>query len=127
MNREFAQTDKRIDELMGLLLRSGVTLAAAIVFLGGVLFLARHHYPATNYHVFQGEPQSLRTISGILSEAEAVKGRGLIQLGLLVLIATPIARVMFSVLAFCYQRDWKYVFFTLIVLGLLLYSLLGRH
>ena len=126
MSSELAQTDKRIDELMGLLLRSGVILAAAIVFAGGVVYLARHPFPSTNYRVFQSEPEGLRTISGILREAEAFKGRGLIQLGLLVLIATPIARVMFSVLAFCYQRDWKYVVFTLIVLGLLLYSLLGR-
>jgi uncharacterized membrane protein len=127
MSSELAHTDKRIEEFMGLLLRSGVLLAAAIVFAGGVVYLARHPFPATNYHVFQGEPQSLRTISGILSEAITFKGRGLIQLGLLVLIATPIARVTFSVLAFCYQRDWKYVFFTVIVLGLLLYSLLGKR
>ena len=127
MSSELAHTDKRIEEFMGLLLRSGVLLAAAIVFAGGVVYLARHPFPATNYHVFQGEPKSLRTISGILSEAIAFKGRGLIQFGLLVLIATPIARVTFSVLAFCFQRDWKYVFFTLIVLGLLLYSLLGRR
>jgi len=127
MTGQLAQTDKRMDELMGLLLRSGVLLAAAIVFAGGVIYLARHPVPASNYHVFEGEPKSLRTISGILSEAKAFKGRGLIQLGLLVLIATPIARVTFSVLAFCFQRDWKYVFFTLIVLGLLLYSLVGSR
>ena len=127
MSSELTQTDKRMDELIGLLLRSGVILAAAFVFAGGVVYLVRNLFPATNYQVFHGEPQSLRTISGILSEARAFKGRGLIQLGLLVLIATPIARVAFSVLAFCYQRDWKYVFFTLVVLGLLLHSLLGQR
>ncbi|MGB9430908.1 MAG: DUF1634 domain-containing protein [Candidatus Acidiferrum sp.] len=127
MSSGLTQTDKRMDELMGLLLRSGVILAAAIVFAGGVVYIAWNPYPATNYQVFQGEPQSLRTISGILSEARAFKGRGLIQLGLLVLIFTPIARVAFSVLAFCYQCDWKYVLFTLVVLGLLLYSLLGQR
>jgi uncharacterized membrane protein len=57
----------------------------------------------------------------------ALHGRGLIQLGLLILIATPIARVAFSVVAFLYQRDWTYVVVTLIVLGLLVYSLLGGH
>jgi len=127
MTGQLAQTDKRMDEFIGLLLRSGVLLAAAIVFAGGVTYLAGHPVSASSYHVFEGEPKSLRTISGILGEAKALKGRGLIQLGLLVLIATPIARVTFSVLAFCFQRDWKYVFFTLIVLGLLLYSLLGRR
>ena len=124
MTSELAQTDKRMDELLGLLLRSGVLLAAAIVFAGGVIYLGRHPVAANNYHVFQGEPKSLRTISGILSEAIAFKGRGLIQFGLLVLIATPIARVTFSVLAFCFQRDWKYVFFTMVVLALLLCSLI---
>jgi uncharacterized membrane protein len=126
ISSESAQTDKRLDELMGFLLRSGVILAASIVLAGGVVYLARHPFPAINYRVFQGEPQNLRTVSGIFSEAKAFHGRGLIQLGLLVLIATPIARVTFSVFAFFYERDWKYVVFTLIVLGLLLYSLLGR-
>ena len=126
ISSESAQTDKRMDQLMGLLLRSGVILAASIVLVGGVVYLVRHPFPVINYHVFQGEPQNLRTVSGVFSEAKAFHGRGLIQLGLLVLIATPIARVTFSVFAFFYERDWKYVIFTLIVLGLLLYSLLGR-
>lgn len=126
MNGESSRTDQSIDKLMGLLLRSGVILAACIVLVGGVIYLSRHARPS-DYRVFQGEPENLRTISGIFSEAIAGHGRGLIQLGLLVLIATPISRVIFSVLAFLYQRDWKYVVFTLIVLGLLLYSLLGRR
>jgi len=126
ISNESALTEKRMDELMAFLLRSGVILAASIVLAGGVVYLARHPFPVINYRVFQGEPQNLRTVSGIFSEAKAFHGRGLIQLGLLVLIATPIARVTFSVFAFFYQRDWKYVVFTLIVLGLLLYSLLGR-
>jgi uncharacterized membrane protein len=81
----------------------------------------------TNYGVFQGEPEELRTVSGIFHSALALHGRGLIQLGLLILIATPIARVAFSVVAYLYQRDWTYVVVTLIVLGLLVYSLLGAH
>jgi uncharacterized membrane protein len=121
------RTDQRIHELMGALLRTGVVLAACLVFAGGVLYLARHRVPVTNYHVFQGEPAEYRTISGIFHQALALRGQGLIQLGLLVLIATPIARVAFSVFAFLYERDWTYVVVTLIVLGLLFYSLLGSH
>jgi len=117
--------EKRMDEIMGRLLRTGVILAAAFVATGGVVFLARHPEPVTNYHVFQGEPEELRTVPGIFHEALTFHGRGLIQLGLLILIATPIARVAFSVVAFLYQRDWTYVVVTLIVLGLLVYSLLG--
>jgi uncharacterized membrane protein len=126
MSSGLERTDERIDQLMGLLLRSGVILAASIVLAGGMVYLARNPVPPINYRVFGGEPQNLRTVSGIFRQAMAFKGRGLIQLGLLILIATPIARVTFSVFAFLYERDWKYVVFTLIVLGLLLYSLLGR-
>ena len=58
-----------------------------------------------------------------LREAGHLHGRGLIQLGLLLLITTPVARVLFSVLAFLYEKDWTYVGVTVIVLGLLSYSL----
>jgi uncharacterized membrane protein len=124
MSSESLRTDQRMDEWMGLVLRSGVILAAFIVILGAVVYLARHPYPI-DYRAFHSEPKNLRTITGIFSEAMAFHGPGLIQLGLLVLIATPIARVAFSVFAFLYQRDWMYVAFTMIVLALLVYSLVG--
>jgi uncharacterized membrane protein len=117
--------DQRMDQIMAVLLRSGVSLAAGLVFIGGIVYLSRHDLPAINYRVFEGEPQELRTVSGILREAATFHGRGLIQLGLLVLIATPVARVLFSVLAFVYEKDWTYVAITMIVLALLCYSLFG--
>jgi uncharacterized membrane protein len=121
------KAEQRMDEIIGRLLQGGVILAASFVFAGGAVFLTRHPTPVTNYRVFQGEPEELRTVSGIFHEALELRGRGLIQLGLLILIATPIVRVAFSVVAFLYQRDWTYVVVTLIVLGLLVYSLLGGH
>ena len=120
-------TDPRIDLIMSRLLRTGVILSALFVFAGGVLFLLRHPTPVTDYRHFQGEPAEFRTVPGIFHDALALHGRGLIQLGLLLLIATPIARVAFSVVAFIYERDWTYVLVTLIVLGLLFYSLFGAH
>ncbi len=117
--------ERRMDEIIGRLLRAGVILSAVFVLAGGAVYLARHPEPVANYRLFHGEPEELRTVSGIFHEALELHGRGLIQLGLLILIATPIARVAFSVAAFLYQRDWTYVVVTLIVLGLLVYSLLG--
>jgi uncharacterized membrane protein len=75
--------------------------------------------------VFHGEPNQLRTISGILREALAFQGRGIIQLGLLLLIATPVARVALSIVGFAAERDRMYVGFAAIVLVILLYSLFG--
>ena len=121
------QMDKRIDEWIGILLRTGVLMAATTVAVGGAVFLIRHPSPVTNYRVFQGEPSELRTLKGILAEALQWRGRGLIQLGLLILIATPVARVTFSVFAFLYERDWTYVAVSLLVLGLLLWSLFSGH
>src|ERR1700688_3645664 len=120
-------TDKRMDEIIGRLLQAGVILSALFVLAGGAVYVARHPEPVTDYRVFQGEPEELRTVSGIVHEAVALHGRGLIQLGLLLLIATPIARVAFSAVAFLYQRDWTYVVVTLIVLGLLVFGLFGGH
>ena len=118
-------TDQNVEEWIGNLLRAGVTLAAAVVLFGASVYLARHGRAAPQYHVFVGEPTELRTISGIMKDVLAFKGRGLIQLGLLLLIATPVARVAFSVAAFAIQRDRLYVVVTLIVLAVLMYSLLG--
>jgi uncharacterized membrane protein len=123
--QKLERTDERMDRIMGTLLRTGVILAASVVFVGGVICLVRQRMPVTDYRVFRGEPTELRTISGIFHQAIALQGRGLIQLGLLILIATPIARVVFSVFAFGVQKDWKYVVFTVIVLALLCYGLFG--
>lgn len=118
--------DKQMDIIMSRLLRTGVILSAIFVVAGGTLFLVGNPARVT-YQVFQGEPAELRSVPGIFHEALALSGRGLMQLGLLILIATPIARVAFSVIAFLYERDWTYVIVTLIVLAFLFYSLLGRH
>lgn len=117
-------SDAAFDTLLGRVLRAGVVLSASVVSVGAVIYLARHAGETAAYHVFRGEPTDLRTIGGIVGDAASMSGRGIVQLGLLLLIATPIARVVFSVVGFFRQRDWLYVTITAIVLALLLYSLL---
>jgi uncharacterized membrane protein len=118
-------TDQKVEVAISVLLRSGVLLAAAIVLIGGVLYLARHPDAPTAYHVFHGEPQELRHPELVLRSALSGRADAIIQLGLLLLILTPVARVAFSVAAFAIERDVMYVVMTLIVLAVLLYSLLG--
>ena len=119
--------DRRIEVILGNLLRTGVLLSAAVVLLGASIYLSRHAHDPADYRVFRGEPSEYRTIRGVIQSLIVGRGRGqgLIQLGLLLLIATPIARVAFSVVGFVIERDRLYVIFTLIVLAVLLYSFLG--
>jgi uncharacterized membrane protein len=118
-----AWTDERVEWVIGTLLRWGVILAAAVVLAGGVMYLARYGSTIPDYRVFRGEPSDLRNVSGIVTDAVSWHIRGLIMFGLLLLIATPVARVAFSVVAFALQRDRTYVVVTLIVLAALLYGL----
>jgi uncharacterized membrane protein len=116
-------SDERLERVIGTLLRAGVLTAAAVVLAGGIVYLARHGGQTPAYHVFRGEPTDLRSVAGILRDVTAVSGRGLIQFGLLLLIATPVARVVLSVAIFAIERDVRYVAITLLVLSVLLYSL----
>jgi uncharacterized membrane protein len=120
-------TDERVDNAIGVLLRAGVTIAAFVVLTGGVWFLASHGRAHPDYHVFHGEPPDLRTVTGVLKGILEWSPLTWMQFGILLLIATPVARVAFAVFAFAAQRDGTYVVITLIVLGILLYSLSGAN
>ena len=117
--------DRRVEGIIGSMLRAGVLLSASVVLCGATIYLARHGDSPANYRTFRGEPRELKSAVGILHYAFAFRGRGIIQLGLLLLIATPVARVAFSIFGFAAEGDRMYVAFTLIVLTVLLYSLFG--
>ena len=125
MTLKDAWNDQKIEDIIGNLLRIGVGTAAAVVLVGAAAYLVRHGFGHANYRVFRGEPSDLRTLRGIVRAALGLHPRGIIQLGLVLLIATPVARVAFSVFAFAVERDRMYVVFTLLVLGILILSLAG--
>ena len=113
-----------LEQVIGRLLQYGVLLAAAVTLLGGVMLLVHHGAAPASYSVFQGEPAHLRSLTAIISGAFSGQATSIVQLGLLLLIATPVARVAFTLVAFALQRDRMYVVVTTVVLGLLLYGLL---
>ena len=117
--------DQRIEVMIGNLLRAGVLIAAAVVAVGGLTYLIRHGMQPADFRTFRGEAAALRTIPAIVRGSLHLHAKSIIQLGLLLLIATPVARVMFSAVAFAIERDYLYVVITLIVLAVLLYSLVG--
>jgi uncharacterized membrane protein len=118
-------TDQKIENIVGNLLRTGVLVSAVVVLCGGVPYLIKYGHVPADYRIFRGEPTDLKSVNGIVRDAFALHSRGIIQLGLLLLIATPVARVAFSIFGFAEEKDRMYVTFTLIVLLILLYSLIG--
>jgi uncharacterized membrane protein len=116
-------SDQQFENFLGHLLRTGVVLAAMIVFAGGVWFLMQSSGARNDYGTFRGVPTELSHVPAIFHGAITWQPLAVIQFGILVLIATPVARVLFSMLGFALERDWMYVAITMIVLALLLYSL----
>ena len=120
-----AVDERQMDRLIGGLLRAGVLASALLVLIGVIVSLGQGGMPVAAYRSFPGAPGNMRTMGAILGEALRGNGRGIVQLGVLVLVATPIARVVLSVVAFAVQGDGVYVCVTLVVLAVLGVSLFG--
>jgi uncharacterized membrane protein len=120
-------TDVRLQKIIGTLLQIGVLAAAAVVFAGGVWLLAVTGRGAPAYQQFRGEPVELRSAGGVVANLAHCRPEIVIQFGLLLLIATPVARVVFSLAGFALERDWTYVVITLVVVAILAYSLAVPH
>lgn len=118
--------DKDIQQLIGKLLRYGVLTAGVITFIGGVFYLYQKGQGIPNYTEFTGETLDYTTLSGILRGITTFNATEIIQFGVVVLIATPILRVLFSLFAFILEKDKLYILITLIVLSILTFSMLGN-
>ena len=117
-------TDKTLEILVGRLLRIGVLISAVVVAAGGAFFLVQHHADPVSYNTFHGESAELRSLRGICNMALHLQSTGIIQLGLLILIATPIARVALAALGFYLEKDRVYVVVSLTVLAILIFSIM---
>jgi len=116
-----------IERDLARLLRAGVLAAGAVVAAGALWFLAVHGGDPADYHTWRGEPESLRRVSNLLRSPFSGEGKGIIQLGILILVATPIARVALSVAAFARAGNRPYVAITATVLLILVYSVFAGH
>ena len=120
-------SDERMERIIGIILRTGVIASTAFVLAGGIAYLVRSGTDMPAFSLFQAEPPELTSILGVVRGVWSLDFRQWIQFGLLLLIATPIVRVLFSILAFAAQRDKTYVAITSVVAGILLYSLTGAY
>ena len=119
--------DKDIQVIIGWILRGGVAVSMILVFIGGVFFVYRHGYSMPDYKTFKGIPFFVQNIGGILNGVIMLKGQAIIQLGIILLIATPVIRVAFSAVGFLMEKDYLYTVITLIVLLIILASMISGN
>ncbi len=114
-----------MEKSLSKLLIGGVALAALMVLVGGIWYVTDYGQQRPDYSHFAPSPASYRAFSAVFEYIAEGQSQGIIQLGLLLLIATPVARVLFSLILFAKSRDYMYCGITAVVLGVLLYALLG--
>ncbi|NCD71338.1 DUF1634 domain-containing protein [Mucilaginibacter agri] len=122
---KFKDTD--IQSIIGWVLRLGVLVSMAVVAIGGVIYLYRHGSEHIDYHEFKGVPEFVHTLSGIFHGIITGRGRAIIQAGIILLIATPIIRIIFSAIGFIIEKDYLYVGITLLVLLIIVIGMLSGH
>jgi uncharacterized membrane protein len=121
---KFKDTD--MQAIIGWVLRLGVIISITVVFIGGVVYLARHGHSVPDYTTFKGVPDFVHP-SGIIDGLLAHRGRAVIQAGIILLICTPILRIIFSAIGFIIERDYLYTAITLLVLLIIFISVLSGH
>jgi uncharacterized membrane protein len=119
-----------MNNILGIVLRSGVVLSGVIIAIGTMLFVANHSLDDTSAYLSYNPgliphgnfPVSLASIATGLGSLDPFS---IIELGFLVLLATPVARVALSLLLFAAEKDRMYVYLTAAVLVILLFSMLA--
>lgn len=116
--------DSDIQIVIGNLLRYGVWTALGVAALGGLIYLFNHEHDTIHYSSFIEKDITIfaltkQALSGVL------KGNGddIILLGILLLFLTPVLRIIFSLIAFMLERDYLYVGITLLVIGIICFSI----
>lgn len=113
--------ERKVDLMISNILRGGVILSSVIVAIGTAGLLAQYWNRPFVQNMYDKE---LRSIPSILRLVADGKPEAIIELGVLVLLSTPLLRVAFAGLAFLKQKDYVYVAIALLVLSGLGYSLL---
>ena len=117
-------TDQSLERMVSVLLKSGVLVSGGVVLAGGVLYMFRHGGELASYQDFHGAPSIDRIVPQIVHGAVQLRARSVIQVGVLLLIFTPVARVVLSMVGFAMEKDRTFVTISAIVLAVLLFSLI---
>ena len=101
--------------------------SAAVILLGGVLFLMHHGRSVVDFRIFSGTPQELRRPSSILLNALHGDDLAIIQCGISRHRHAGSPWVAFSIFVFLENCGFLYVTISALVLLILLYSLIWQR
>jgi uncharacterized membrane protein len=119
--------DRDMQLLLSHVLRAGTITSISVVIIGGIFFICRHGQSAADYHTFKGIPNFIQNASGIFHGIWALHGQAMIQFGIVLLIATPILRIVFSAIGFVLEKDYMYLGISLVVLSIIFFSMMSGH
>ncbi|NNN19905.1 MAG: DUF1634 domain-containing protein [Acidimicrobiaceae bacterium] len=123
---------RRAELIISGVLRIGVLLSLSIVIIGVVVAFASKpgvylHTNATNKSLLSRSSAYPHSISTVFSGLAHLQGEAIIVFGLIILLATPMLRVLVSAFIFAFQRDRYFVPITVFVFLILVTSfLLGK-
>jgi uncharacterized membrane protein len=114
MGKEEANNRRDLNQVILRMLILGLILSATVLLAGLVLSAIAH----------QPVPSKALSFKQVLGGLRTGSPAGLFSLGILLLIATPVLRVVGSLFEFIATRDWRYVFVASLVLLILATSAL---
>lgn len=120
MRKNFSDID--LNRSVGNLLRMGVLLSMLVSLIGFVkLFLEGFKMPKTYEEL--GKPGQ-NIFHDFWISLQNFEGMGIIQLGILILIITPVMRVIFALVGYIKEKDYIYIIVSVLVLMIITFSFL---
>jgi uncharacterized membrane protein len=113
--------------LIARVLRYGVIISCGVILLGSILLFAEgqtgYYALGTAEQLVDRHNHFLIGIVPLIQGVASLKPYAVIDFGVVLLLATPVARVLTSVFLFVQERRYLFVLITSFVLALLLFSI----
>lgn len=114
--------ERDLQRMVGNLLRWGVITAIIIVATGLFLYLFQKGNGTVSYAEFN--PLRFQGFAALFRGLLSADYHAVIQLGVMLLIATPVVRVIIALIGFALEKDRLYVVISLVILGVILFSII---
>ncbi len=115
-------TDVDLNRSVGNLLRLGVILSVIISLIGFVKLFTEGFKMPKKYKLLEIGTSSEKVWSQFWETLCKGEGMAIIQLGILILIFTPLMRIIFALIGYLKEKDYLYVLISSIVLAIMAVS-----